>query len=53
LTEPNGLFIARDFSIRDGDTIYVTEAPFSQFNKTISAALGSLSSVDATTDIFE
>jgi len=53
LTEPNGLFIARDFSIRDGDTIYVTEAPFSQFNKTISAALGSLSSVDSTTDIFE
>lgn len=46
LTEPNGMFMARDFSIRDGDTVYVTEAPFSQFNKTISAAFGTLSAVD-------
>ena len=45
LTEPNGMFMARDFAIRDGDTVYVTEAPFSQFNKTISAAFGTLGSV--------
>lgn len=44
LTEPNGMFMARDFAIRDGDTVYVTEAPFSQFNKTISAAFGTLNS---------
>lgn len=42
LTEPNGLFVARDFVIRDGDTLYVTEAPITQWNKTISAFFGSL-----------
>ncbi len=42
LTEPNGMFEARDFAIRDGDTVYVTEAPFVQWNKTISSLTGSL-----------
>jgi len=37
LTQPNGMFRARDFVIRDGDTIYVTEAPYAQFTKIISA----------------
>ena len=36
LTQPNGLFVARDFVIRDGDTLYVTEAPYSQWTKTLS-----------------
>ena len=49
LTEPNGMFMARDFAIRDGDTVYVTEAPFSQFNKTISAVFGTLGSVNTAT----
>ena len=47
LTETNGMFTARDFAIRDGDTVYVTEAPFVTWNKTISALTGSLSSVNA------
>ncbi len=47
LTQPNGMFLARDFSIRDGDTLYVTEAPFTQWNKTIAAVTGTLASVDA------
>ena len=47
LTGPNGVFLARDFVIRDGDTVYVTEAPFVRLNKTISAALGSLNSADS------
>jgi polysaccharide export outer membrane protein len=42
LTEPNGLFIARDFIVRDQDTIYVTEAPLAQWNKIVSAVFGSL-----------
>lgn len=42
LTRPNGLFFARDFAIRDGDTVYVTEAPFTQFNKAVSALTGTL-----------
>ena len=45
LTEPNGLFEARDFVIRDGDTVYVTEAPFAQWSKTIGALTGTLSAV--------
>ena len=40
LTEPTGLFEARDFQIRDGDTLYVTEAPFVQWQKTLSAITG-------------
>lgn len=51
LTEPNGMFMARDFAIRDGDTVFVTEAPFSQFNKTISAVFGTLGQVDAAASI--
>lgn len=47
LTQPNGMFHARDFVIRDGDTIYVTEAPFTQWNKTISALTGSAQSINA------
>lgn len=44
LTRPNGMFHARDFVIRDEDTLYVTEAPFTTWDKTISAMTGTLSS---------
>ncbi len=50
LTQPNGMFMARDFAIRDGDTVYVTEAPFVQFNKTIAALTGSLAQVGNAAD---
>ncbi|SEM51056.1 polysaccharide export outer membrane protein [Loktanella fryxellensis] len=50
LTRPNGMFMARDFAIRDGDTVYVTEAPFVQFNKTIAALTGSLSAANGVQD---
>lgn len=52
LTQPNGLFMARDFVIRDQDTLYVTEAPFTQWNKTISALTGSLTAVSSATTTF-
>ncbi len=45
LTAPNGLFIARDFVIRDDDTIYVTEAPYAQWTKSISLIAGGLTPV--------
>lgn len=45
LTQPNGMFMARDFAVRDDDTLYVTEAPFSQWSKVISALTGTLSAV--------
>jgi polysaccharide export outer membrane protein len=43
LTAPTGMFEARDFLIRDGDTVYVTEAPFVQWQKTLSAITGTAS----------
>ncbi|AUH34746.1 polysaccharide biosynthesis/export family protein [Paracoccus tegillarcae] len=47
LTRPNGLFLARDFLIRDGDTVYVTEAPYVQWQKTLSAVTGSAATADS------
>lgn len=44
MTKPNGLFLARDFQIRDSDTVYVTEAPYSQFVKVLSSIIAPLSS---------
>ncbi|MDO5605698.1 MAG: polysaccharide biosynthesis/export family protein [Paracoccus sp. (in: a-proteobacteria)] len=41
LTQPNGLFLARDFVIRDSDTMYVTEAPYVRWQKILSAITGS------------
>jgi polysaccharide export outer membrane protein len=40
LTSPTGVFEARDFVVRDGDTVYVTEAPFVQWTKTLAAFNG-------------
>ena len=51
LTRPNGMFFARDFAIRDEDTVYVTEAPFVQFDKLISALTGTLGAADALTSV--
>ncbi|MEL6648980.1 MAG: polysaccharide biosynthesis/export family protein [Pseudomonadota bacterium] len=45
LTQPNGMFQARDFAVRDDDTLYVTEAPFAQWSKVISALTGTLGAV--------
>lgn len=43
LTRPMGMFNARDFVVRDGDTVYVTEAPFATWDKTLTSITGSLS----------
>ncbi|WP_458791016.1 polysaccharide biosynthesis/export family protein [Yoonia sp. MH D7] len=51
LTRPNGMFMARDFAIRDEDTVYVTEAPFTQFNKSIAAATGSLNALTSASSL--
>ncbi len=42
MKEPNGVFLARDFVIRDGDTVYVTEAPYAQWTKSVSLIAGGL-----------
>lgn len=50
LTEPTGLFEARDFQVRDGDTLYVTEAPFVQWQKTIGAITGTAGAATSLAD---
>lgn len=45
LTEPNGMFLARDFMIRDGDSIYVTEAPYARWIKSISLLTGAVTPI--------
>lgn len=45
LTKPNGLFIARDFKIKDGDTVYVTEAPYAQFSRILSTLISPAASL--------
>ncbi|MGB8815489.1 MAG: polysaccharide biosynthesis/export family protein [Paracoccaceae bacterium] len=47
LTQPTGMFEARDFLVRDGDTVYVTEAPFVQWQKTINAITGTASAASS------
>ncbi|NEY90577.1 polysaccharide biosynthesis/export family protein [Tabrizicola oligotrophica] len=47
LTQPTGMFEARDFLVRDGDTVYVTEAPFVQWSKTLSAITGTSGAADS------
>ncbi len=47
LTQPTGMFEARDFLIRDGDTVYVTEAPYVQWQKTIGAITGTASAANS------
>jgi polysaccharide export outer membrane protein len=49
LTQPTGMFEARDFLVRDGDTVYVTEAPFVQWQKTLSAITGTASAAGTVT----
>ena len=51
LTKPNGMFMARDFVIHDGDTLYVTEAPFTQWSKVISSITGSASSLNSVSNL--
>lgn len=51
LTKPNGMFMARDFVIRDGDTLYVTEAPFTQWNRVITAITGTAGSATSLTTL--
>ncbi len=42
LTEPAGIFTAREFMVRDGDTLYITQAPFVGFQKVLNAFLSTV-----------
>jgi polysaccharide export outer membrane protein len=43
LTQPTGLFSAREFIIRDEDTIYITEAPFASWSRVLGVATTAVS----------
>lgn len=51
LTSPNGVFLAREFDIRDQDTVYVTEAPYNQFTKVLGAITGPATTAAALDDL--
>lgn len=51
LTQPTGMFEARDFLVRDGDTVYVTEAPYVQWQKAIGAISGTAGAADGLASI--
>jgi polysaccharide export outer membrane protein len=52
LTAPTGMFEARDFLIRDDDTVYVTSAPITQWNNAIAGLTGSLATAAPIYDAF-
>jgi polysaccharide export outer membrane protein len=43
LTRPEGLFSAREFIIRDEDTLYITEAPFASWSRVLAVATTAVS----------
>ncbi len=51
LTQPTGMFQARDFVIRDGDTVYVTEAPSVSWQRAIATLTGQIRSLDEVRNI--
>jgi polysaccharide export outer membrane protein len=46
LADPAGIFAARNFYMRDGDTVYVSEAPIRNVQKLLSTITGVASSAD-------
>ncbi|MEM0987784.1 MAG: polysaccharide biosynthesis/export family protein [Pseudomonadota bacterium] len=48
LTQPAGMFLARDFMMRDGDTVYVTNAPFVRWLKILSTVTPLVNTAGAT-----
>ena len=52
LVQPNGIFLANEFQIRDGDIIYVTEAPYSQYTKLIRTLVTPINTVDSLANRF-
>lgn len=51
LTQANGMFLARDFAIRDTDTVYVTEAPYAQFAKILGAVVNPLATAGSLSNL--
>jgi polysaccharide export outer membrane protein len=48
LTRPEGLFSAREFIIRDDDTVYITEAPLGSVTRVLAVAAAAVAVVRTT-----
>lgn len=53
LLQPNGIFLANEFQIRDGDIVYVTEAPYSQYSKLIRTLVTPVNTIDGLANRFK
>ena len=53
LTAPNGMFHARDFQVRDGDTVFVTEASSVVWSRQIATLTGTLGVASAAQGLAE
>ncbi|MCR8526407.1 hypothetical protein WB334_25865, partial [Escherichia coli] len=51
LTTPEGLFAARDFIIRDRDTVYMTEAPFAAWSRVLAVAVTAVNFTSSATNL--
>ncbi|MEM8789721.1 MAG: polysaccharide biosynthesis/export family protein [Pseudomonadota bacterium] len=53
LTQPQGFFVAKDFQIRDDDTIYITEAPFVAWARVLEATAQTLNFLTTVSNLIE
>ena len=51
LTKPAAFFVASNFSVRDGDIIFVSEAPYVQFLKIIGSIAPPINSINSTSQL--
>lgn len=51
LTKPDGIFLARDLRMKDGDTVMVTESPYTQATKFLSVVLTTTNAAENLTTI--
>ena len=51
LTKPAAFFVASNFSVRDGDIIFVSEAPYVQFLKIVGSIAPPVNAVNSTTQL--
>ena len=53
LTKEESIFTAQSFSIRDRDTVYVTEAPFVSWSRVLETIAGTVNTIDSIATIAE
>jgi polysaccharide export outer membrane protein len=51
MSRPEALFVAQDFEMRDGDAIFVTNAPLTELRKFVQLFTATLAPVQQTTNL--